>query len=129
MTAVKNISEKSGYQARKWTKHGKLPWIELDVVQITTPKPVTPVTGDTKLEAAHRFDDTITGKYKVIAPVSMHIRAGAGVEKKSLGILKKDEIVQNFGYYSIASNNAKWLYVKTAKGITGFCSSRYLKKC
>lgn len=28
ITAVSNIGKKSGYNARKWTKHGKLPYIE-----------------------------------------------------------------------------------------------------
>jgi hypothetical protein len=28
ITAVGNIGTKSGYKSRKWTKHGKLPYIE-----------------------------------------------------------------------------------------------------
>lgn len=31
ITAVKNIGPKSGYNARTWTKHGKLPYIEYDI--------------------------------------------------------------------------------------------------
>lgn len=31
ITAVANIGKKSGYNARTWTKHGKLPYIEYDV--------------------------------------------------------------------------------------------------
>lgn len=30
ITAVLNIGYKSGYNARRWTKHGKLPWVEYD---------------------------------------------------------------------------------------------------
>ena len=30
ITAVGNIASKSGCNARKWTKHGKLPWVEYD---------------------------------------------------------------------------------------------------
>ena len=30
ITAVANIGKKSGYNARTWTKHGKLPYIEYD---------------------------------------------------------------------------------------------------
>ena len=30
ITAVSNIASKSGCNARKWTKHGKLPWVEYD---------------------------------------------------------------------------------------------------
>ena len=30
ITAVLNIGSKSGYNSRRWTKHGKLPWVEYD---------------------------------------------------------------------------------------------------
>lgn len=30
ITAVTNIASKSGYNGRRWTKHGKLPWVEYD---------------------------------------------------------------------------------------------------
>lgn len=33
ITAVGNIGSKSGYNTRKWTKHGKLPYIEYDVTE------------------------------------------------------------------------------------------------
>lgn len=36
ITAVSNIGAKSGYSARKWTKHGKLPYIDYDVKVTTT---------------------------------------------------------------------------------------------
>lgn len=38
ITAVKNIGTKSGYNARKWTKHGKMPYITYEKVE--EPKPV-----------------------------------------------------------------------------------------
>ena len=34
ITAVSNIGKKSGYNSRKWTKHGKLPYIEYIVEQV-----------------------------------------------------------------------------------------------
>ena len=43
ITAVGNIGSKSGYNSRKWTKHGKLPWIEYDA-ESTSTKPSTPST-------------------------------------------------------------------------------------
>lgn len=122
ITAVKNIGSKKGYNSRTWTKHGKIPYIDYST---NVTKPIT----DDKIDVAQKFDKTLTGPYKVIAPVAMHIRAGAGTTKKSLGTLNKGAIVNNYGYYSIASNGAKWLYVITSDGIVGFCSSRYLKKC
>lgn len=81
-----------------------------------------------KVDAAQKTDKNLAGSYKVTAS-SLHIRAGAGTNKTSLGILKNGEVINNYGFYSIASNNVKWLYVKTDDGIVGFCSSRYLKKC
>lgn len=75
-----------------------------------------------------KFDKSIAGDYKVIAS-ALHIRSGAGTNNPSIGILKKDEVVINYGYYDFASNDAKWLYVKTKSGLTGYCSYRYLKKC
>ena len=30
ITAVLNIGSKSGYNARRWKKHGKLPWVDYD---------------------------------------------------------------------------------------------------
>lgn len=123
ITAVKNIGTKSGYNARQWTKHGKLPYIEYDVKKETKP-----VKKESKVDDAYNFDKAIAGKYKVNA-AALHIRAGAGQGKASLGILKKDAIVNNYGYYNVAPNNAKWLYVKTKDGTLGYCSARYLKKC
>ena len=34
ITAVSNIGKKSGYNSRKWTKHGKLPYIEYIAEQV-----------------------------------------------------------------------------------------------
>lgn len=34
ITACANIREISGFESRKWTKHGKLPWIDYSVAQI-----------------------------------------------------------------------------------------------
>lgn len=125
ITAVKNIGTKSGYNARTWTKHGKLPYIEYSTKSntATVSKPAV------KVEVAKKVDKSLAGSYKIIAPVSLHIRSGAGVTKTSLGIINKGVVVQNYGYYNIADNGAKWLYVVTPDNTVGYCSSRYLKKC
>lgn len=95
----------------------------------TTSSSTTKPSGiNAKVDSAQGKDKTLAGTYKVTAS-SLHIRAGAGATKKSLGTLKRDTKVKNFGYYTLASNNVKWLYVQTDNGIVGFCSSRYLKKC
>lgn len=92
----------------------------------TPSKTNTKVTN--KVDAAQKKDKTLAGTYKVTAS-SLHIRTGAGTTKKSLGTLKNGTEVKNYGYYTVASNNVKWLYVQTDEGVVGFCSSRYLKKC
>lgn len=121
ITAVKNVGTKSGYNARQWTKHGKLPYIDYDVEE-------TVVVDENNIEAAHKFDKALAGKYKVNT-TALHIRAGGGQTKASIGILKKNAVVNNYGYYNVASNGAKWLLVKTDDGTVGYCSARYLKKC
>lgn len=82
-----------------------------------------------KVDYAQRFDTSVVGRYKVTASSGLHIRAGASTAKSSLGVLKNGTIVNNYGYYSVAADGTKWLYVKTADGFVGFCSSTYLAKC
>ena len=115
---------KAGYNTRKWKKHGKLPYIEYDVSTDSVNKDIT----SKKVEAAQKKDSSLAGSYAVSASKGLHIRAGAGANKKSLGILLNGVVVQNYGYYSITSNGSTWLYVRTKNGVEGFCSSRYLKK-
>lgn len=43
ITAVSNIGAKSGYNARKWTKHGKLPWVDYSGATVTV-KPTSSQT-------------------------------------------------------------------------------------
>lgn len=91
---------------------------------VTAPAPTTSV----KVDYAQKFDRGIAGKYKVTASSGLHIRAGAGAGKPSLGVLRCGDTVTNYGYYSIA-NGVKWLYVQTSSGAVGFCSSEWLDKC
>lgn len=116
-TAVKNIGDKSGYNSRTWTSHGKLPWIEYDVVKESTKN----------LDVANFKDDSLAGEYVVTAS-KLHIRTGAGTVKKSLGILNNGAVVRNYGYYNKTNGGAKWLYVVTSNGVIGYCSAKYLKK-
>lgn len=45
ITAVANIGRKAGYNARTWTKHGKLPYIEYDAKAQPPAKPSKPSAG------------------------------------------------------------------------------------
>lgn len=133
ITAVKNIGTKSGYNARKWTKHGKLPWIDYDVEE--TPKKTTSAkkpgasTKEVKAsEGADKFNKALCGTY--VTTGNLHMRDDAGVTKKSLCVIPKGTKVKCFGYYSL-SKGVKWYYIQaTVNGVkyTGFSSCQYLKK-
>lgn len=120
---------KVGYNTRKWKKHGKLPYIEYDVKTESTKDPVKkPTSASVKVDSADKKDKTLAGAYKVKAMSGLHLRAGAGTKNVSLDILKNGAVVHNYGYYSLAPNGAKWLYVATSDDKIGFCSAAYLKK-
>lgn len=80
----------------------------------------------TKVDAAQSKDKSLTGTYAVTASDFLSLRAGAGTGKTELARMQHGEKVQCYGYYTSVSG-VKWLYV-VYKGITGFCSSTYLKK-
>lgn len=124
ITACNNA--KSGYNTRKWKKHGKLPYINYDTNE--APKPPKKETS-VKVEPAKSRDEALAGNYKVAGCTALHIRAGAGTGKASIGTIPKGTVVQNYGYYSIAPNGAKWLYIQIGKNMVGYCSAKYLKRC
>lgn len=133
ITAVKNIGAKTGYNARKWTKHGKLPWIDYDVAETpkkttTTKKPATSTKEVKASEGADKYLKSLSGTY--VTTGNVHMRNDAGITKKSLCVIPKGTKVKCYGYYSL-SVGVKWLYIQvTLNGIkyTGFSSSQYLKK-
>jgi N-acetylmuramoyl-L-alanine amidase len=97
-----------------------------DTVSTETVKPALSTT--TKVDYAQKFDKSIAGSYEVTASSGLHIRSGANTKKTSLGVLPGGTVVKNYGYYNVAANGIRWLYVKTPSGLVGFCSSTYLKK-
>ena len=114
---------KPGYNTRKWKKHGKLPYIDYTVASAAPAK-----TSKPKLDVATSYNKSMAGKYTVTASVGLNIRTGANSSKKNLGVLPKGTVVSNYGYYNVASNGSKWLYVVTPDGLEGYCSMRYLTK-
>lgn len=50
ITAVANIGSKSGYNARTWTKHGKLPWLDYSVQEEPEPEPTPEPTPEPEPE-------------------------------------------------------------------------------
>lgn len=77
------------------------------------------------------YDSNMLGDYTVTAS-SLHLRSGAGTNKKSIVLIPFNTKAYCNGYYEVdSSNNRKWPYIKvTVKGKTyeGFSSSLYLKK-
>lgn len=114
---------KSGYNTRKWKKHGKLPYIDYTAASTAPTK-----TSKPKLDVATLYNRSIAGKYKVTAAGGLNIRTGASSSKKSLGVLPIGMVVSNYGYYNVASNGVKWLYVVTPDGVEGYCSITHLRK-
>ena len=114
---------KQGYNTRQWKKHGKLPYIDYTAASAAPAK-----TSKPKLDVATSYNKSIAGKYKVTASAGLNIRTGANSKKTSLGVLPKGTVVSNFGYYNVASNGVKGLYVVTPDGLEGYCSMRYLTK-
>ena len=86
----------------------------------------TSASSNVKVDAAQSKDSSLAGTYEVTASDFLSLRAGAGTGKTELEKMQPKETVQCYGYYTSVSG-VKWLYV-VYKGITGFCSSKYLKK-
>lgn len=139
ITAVANIGTKSGYNGRKWKKHGHLPWVEYPETPAAStpaaPEPVKPpaVTEVRATGVAKSFNKSVAGTYTVTASSGLNVRDSSGtdnVKNKVLVSIPKGTKVQCYGYYNTI-NGVKWLYVQfTYKRIkyTGFCSSEWLKK-
>lgn len=131
ITAVGNIGAKTGYNTRKWTKHGKLPFIAYSSTSALG-KPTTPISKPAtkpKVDAALKKDYSLTGSYKTTYKTGLNLRTGASANKTKLAVLPYGTVVRNYGYYNVASNGVKWLYVVAPDGTIGYCSSTYLKKC
>lgn len=133
ITAVANIGQKTGYNARTWKKHGHLPYVTYDITSTTKVEPeiVTP-SAVTEIKAsgvAKSFNRSVAGSYSVTASAGLNVRDSAGTGKV-LTTIPKGTVVRNYGYYSVVKG-VKWLYVQfTYKRITytGFYSSAYLTK-
>ena len=139
ITAVHNIGKKSGYNGRKWTKHGKLPYVTYEEpVAPEDPEKTesTPIDSTDKAttskkatDSAKSFLKSLAGTYKVTAS-SLNVRNGAGVTKKKMVAIPKGTKVKCYGYYTSVLGT-KWLYIQfTYEKVTytGFASSNYLKK-
>lgn len=94
---------------------------------LNVPKKVvnTSITAGAK---AQKIDISLAGDYNTVT--DLHLRDGAGTDKKSLVIIPKGTVVKNYGYYSVA-DDVKWLLIKfilNGVGYTGFSSIKYLER-
>ena len=121
ITAVGNIGAKPGYNTRMWSKRGKLPYLDYSgSSSLPASKPQT-----VKAEPAKSYKKAYSRSYAVTA-TALNMRRGAGITKKSIRVLKKGDKVRSYGYYTKVGLTP-WLLVQTEDGLTGFCSSKYLK--
>ena len=82
-------------------------------------------THKSELVGARYHNVSLSGSYKVTAS-SLNLRLGAGTDYKIIEVMKRGAKVECWGYYSVYKG-VKWLVV-IYNGITGYCSSEYLKK-
>lgn len=136
ITAVHNIGKKAGYNGRKWTKHGRLPWVTYETAQAEKPAtaPAQPSTNTNTAtptikatDSAKSFMMSAVGAYKVTASW-LNVRHGAGATKPKMIAIPHGTKVKCYGYYTpvMATN---WLYIQFVyNGVTytGFASSKYL---
>lgn len=134
ITAVHNIGKKTGYNGRKWTKHGKLPYVsytaqEANTSEKTTDTPNVKATEKRATVTAQSFRKGLAGTYKVTAS-KLNVRNGAGINKKVLVSIPRGTAVRCYGYYT-SYMGVRWLYIQFVHdGVkyTGFASSNYLSK-
>lgn len=105
ITAVHNIGKKAGYNGRKWTSHGKLPWVTYDI----------------KIAPAASFTRAWAGEYRVNSAIGLKLRSGAGTSYPILETMPSGSKVRCYGYHT-----GNWLYVVSQSGAEGFCYRGYL---
>ena len=94
----------------------------------STPSTNTEKTDNTKVEIAKQFSKSVAGTY--VTTANLHLRQGAGSNKKSIVIIPDGTKVQCYGYYNIVGS-AKWLLIVVIiNGVkyTGYSSANYLKR-
>ena len=83
---------------------------------------VYPVVSNPSIDYAQSFDKSKARNYMVVPDVGLHLRAGAGTNKRSLQVLEQGAVVTCYGYYT-----NEWYLVQTSDGKVGYVCSIYLK--
>lgn len=138
ITAVSNIGAKAGYNARKWTKHGKLPYIEYDVTGTTAPSTGTTGTKSDEETIWTTLMSSIGNAYGV-AGLMGNIYAESGLRPNNLqnsyeGKLgyadaEYTELVDhgtytNFVHDSAGYGLAQWTYWSRKQDLLNFAKSK-----
>lgn len=82
-----------------------------------------------KPDVAKSRDPQLSGSY-VCTAGALNVRSGAGTAKPILTVIKRDQMVQCYGYYTQV-DSVRWLYVQfmqNGRNYVGFVSERYLEK-
>lgn len=93
------------------------------------PEPIVTNSAN-KNDYAEEYFSKMAGTYKVTASM-LNVRSGAGTDKRIITSIPNGTKVQNYGFFTIAKNGKKWLYVTgiiDGKAFEGFCSEAYLVK-
>ena len=85
-------------------------------------KVVYPVVSNDSIDYAQSFDSSKARSYTVVPEVGLHLRAGAGTNKRSLQVLEQGAVVTCYGYFT-----NEWYLVQTSDGKVGYVCSEYLK--
>lgn len=81
-----------------------------------------------KVESAESHNNDYRGRY--VTTDTLNVRYGAGITKKKICALPEGTVVNCYGFYTRVLG-VDWLYVQfnlNGTKITGFCSSKYLRK-
>ncbi len=121
ITAVANLGTKAGYNSRKWTKHGKLPWV--DYSGATAAKPVT-VTGKPSTGSAadeKTIWDFLKGKGLndcAVAGIMGNINAESALRSNNLQNSYERSLGHTDATYTAAVDNGS--YTNFAKDSAGY---------
>ena len=116
VTAVANLGQKAGYQSRKWTKHGRLPYVSYEEQG--------PPAAQLQPDYAKSKTASLAGSYSVRAlGRGLNLRAGASSRKPVITVLPEGATFRCYGYHT-----GSWLYGVSDSGHTGFCWRPYLQR-
>ena len=114
ITAVKNMGTKSGYNARTWTKHGKLPYIEYD-----NAAPVQPDKPDTGAGGAIKTGSVVRVKQGAKTYAGGGLASFVYERDHVVSELNGDRAVITYGGVTVAAVRVSDLVLADGSGAVG----------